>query len=146
MILSLISQHRMIHHFNMEKSVQIAKSVLAKMFKIDVIHFDKHISRYANINEARRFLIYYLIKELGVKYLHIKHHVPALTNHATAIHHFKKMEQLMDVEWITKQRYDEFISKMDTEGHIHLMKDYTDAIKEMQLIKSRLKTLKEMIE
>ena len=142
----MISQHLMMHHFRMEKSIQIAKSVLAKMFNINVIHFDKHVSRSANINEARRFLIYYLIKELDVKYLHMKYHVPALTNHATAIHHFKKMEQLMDVEWITRQRYDEFRMKMDTEGHSHLLKDYTDAIQEMQLIKSRLKSLKEMIE
>ena len=134
------------HHFKMEKSVQIAKSVLANMFNIDVIHFDKHVSRSANINEARRFLIYYLVKELNVKYLHMKHHVPALTNHATAIHHFKKMEQLMDVEWITRQRYDEFKKKMDTEGHSHLLKDYTNAIKEMHMIKDRLEKLKDMIE
>mgnify|MGYP003657124742 CR=1 FL=1 len=132
-------------HSNMDKSIQIAKSVLANIFKIDVIHFEKHITRSASVNEARRFLIYYLIKECGIKHLHMKYYIPSLINHATSIHHYRKMEQLMEVEWMTKKTYEDFKTKMENEGHTHLMHDYTKAIKEMQMIHTRLATLKKLI-
>tara|TARA_R110002051_G_scaffold317283_1_gene398301 strand:- start:212 stop:601 length:390 start_codon:yes stop_codon:yes gene_type:complete len=129
----------------MEKSILIAKSVLAKMFNIEIIHFEKHLSRSANINEARRFLIYYLYKECNIKHLHMKKHVPALQNHATSIHHFKKMTDLMSFEKHTKNLYTDFRTIMINHGHSHLMKDYIDAVKDLEVIQNRLSTLKKMI-
>ena len=139
------------HRFNentiliMEKTIHIAKSVLSKMFKIHPCHFEKNISRSTNVVEARRFLIYYLVKECDIRYLHIKRFIPALDNHATAIHHFKKMENLMDVEWQTRSMYESFRMKMNNEGHTHLLKDYTEAVKELKMVQVRLDTLKKMI-
>lgn len=133
------------HHFKMEKSIQIAKSVLANMFKIETIHFEKHLSRSANINEARRFLIFYLYTECNIKHLHMKKYVPALTNHATSIHHFRKMTDLMEMEKGTKNLYTEFRTTMIDHGHSHLMKDYTNAVQDLAVIQNRLSTLKKMI-
>ena len=129
----------------MEKSIQIAKSVLGKMFNIDPIHFEKHITRTARVNEARRFLIYYLYAECNIKHQHMKKHVPALQNHATSIHHFRKMSDLMELEKETKNLYAEFRTTMIDHGHSHLMKDYTNAVQDLQVIQNRLSTLKKMI-
>lgn len=129
----------------MEKSIQIAKSVLGNMFNIQTIHFEKHLSRSANINEARRFLIYYLFTECNIKHLHMKQYVPALQNHATSIHHFRKMSDLMEIENETKNLYSEFRTTMIEHGHSHLMKDYTNAVQDLAVIQNRLEKLKKMI-
>jgi len=129
----------------MEKSIQIAKSVLGNMFNIETIHFEKHLSRSANINEARRFLIYYLYSECNIKHLHMKQYVPALQNHATSIHHFRKMADLMEIENETKNLYAEFRTTMIDHGHSHLMKDYTNAVQDLAVIQNRLEKLKKMI-
>ena len=50
----------------------------------------------------------------------MKYYIPALINHATSIHHYRKMEQLMEVEWRTKKTYEDFKTKMETEGHSHI--------------------------
>jgi hypothetical protein len=129
----------------MEKSIQIAKSVLGNMFKIETIHFEKHLSRSANINEARRFLIFYLYTECKIKHLHMKKYIPALQNHATSIHHFRKMSDLMEMEVNTRNLYDEFKTTMIEQGHSHLMNDYTNAVQDLAAIQNRLSTLKKMI-
>ena len=129
----------------MEKTIHIAKSVLSKMFKIHPCHFEENKTRSISVVEARSFLVYYLVKECDVRYLHVKKFIPSLKNHATAIHHFKKMENLMDVEWETRSKWDHFRHTMDKEGHTHLMKDYTEAVKELKMVQTRLDNLKKMI-
>ena len=130
---------------NMERTIQMAKSVLADIFKINAIHFEKHITRTSNVIEARRFLIYYLFKECGIKHLHMKNFIPALKNHATSIHHFKKMSELMGIEPPTRRSYENFQNKMEKDGHNILIKDYTTAIKELSIVQDRLELLKKMI-
>ena len=115
------------------------------MFGISEIHFEKHISRKSDVNEARRFLVYYLVRECGIKYSYVKNHVPSLTNHATAIHHVKIMEQYMKNEPKTKESYEKFRITMETEGQTHLVRDYQKALVEMESIKLRLKTLKKLV-
>lgn len=115
------------------------------MFKIETIHFEKHLSRSANINEARRFLIFYLYTECKIKHLHMKKYIPALQNHATSIHHFRKMSDLMEMEVNTRNLYDEFKTTMIEQGHSHLMNDYTNAVQDLAAIQNRLSTLKKMI-
>ena len=56
-----------------------------------------------------------------------------------------KMENLMDVEWQTRSMYESFRMKMNNEGHTHLLKDYTEAVKELKMVQVRLDTLKKMI-
>ncbi len=140
-----LKRRTILFHSRMEKSIQMAKSALAEIFQINAIHFEQHTSRTTKVIEARRFLIYYLFSECGIKHLHMKKYVPALKNHATSIHHYKKMKELMDVEPETERSYDNFRAKMEKEGHNLLMKDYTKAIREMALVQERLETLKKMI-
>jgi|10_taG_2_1085330.scaffolds.fasta_scaffold00277_29 chromosomal replication initiation ATPase DnaA len=92
----------------MENTILKAKLILAQMFGIGKIHFEKHKSRKTNINEARRFLIYFLRKELNVTFTEICKYVPALTNHATAMHHHKRMKELLEVEAPILRKYEEF--------------------------------------
>ena len=129
----------------MERNIEIAKSVLSSMFGISEIHFEKHISRKTKVNEARRFLVYYLVRECGVKYSYVKDYIPALTNHATAIHNVKTMKNYMKVEKDTKLKYETFRDKMETEGQTHLVRDYQKAIREMEIIKLKIKTLKKLV-
>ena len=129
----------------MDRAIKIAKSVLSNMFDVSEIHFEKHLTRRANVNEARRFLVYYLVRECGVKYSYVKNYVPALTNHATAIHHVKLMVQYMKNEPRTKLMYEKFRATMETEGHTHLVRDYERAIVEMETLKIKLLTLKKLV-
>ena len=96
----------LLFHSKMEKSIQMAKSVLCDIFGINSSHFEKHTSRSQHIIEARRFLIYYLFSECGIKHLHMKKHIPALKNHATSIYHYKKMKELMEMERPTEREYE----------------------------------------
>ena len=120
----------------MERTIKIAKSVLSSMFGISEMHFEKHVSRKTNINEARRFLVYYLVRECGIKYAYVKNHIPSLTNHATAIHHVKIMNQYMKNEPKTKEMYEKFRITMETEGQTHLVKDYQKALLTMKPMQS----------
>ena len=102
------------HRFNentiliMEKTIHIAKSVLSKMFKIHPCHFEENKTRSISVVEARRFLVYFLVKELGVRPTHIKWFVPCLTNHASALHHIKKMEWFIKTEKGKQEEYEDF--------------------------------------
>ena len=92
----------------MESTILKAKLILAQMFGIRKSHFEKHKSRKTNVNEARRFLIYFLRKELKITFTEICKYVPALTNHATAIHHYKRMKELLSVDKRQLRQYEEF--------------------------------------
>ena len=133
------------HLSNMDKTIQMAKSVLADIFQINTMHFETHVTRTSNVIEARRFLIYYLFTECGIKHLHMKQFVPALKNHATSIHHYKKMKELMEIEQPTELAYENFRTKMEKEGNNLLMKDYIKAVREMKMVQERLAILKKMI-
>lgn len=140
-----LKKKTLLFHFKMNKSIQMAKSVLADIFKINSNHFEKHTTRTTNVIEARRFLIYYLVTECGIKHLHMKKYIPALKNHATSIHHYNKMKELMDIEKPLEKSYLEFKKKMEKDGHSLLMKDYTKAVREMAIVQARLESLKKMI-
>ena len=75
----------------------------------------------------------------------MKKYVPALKNHATSIHHYNKMKDLMSIELPLEKEYVNFKNKMTKEGHTLLMKDYMKAVHELSVVQTRLKTLKKMI-
>ena len=85
-----------------------AKLVLANMFNINISNFEIHTTRRIEVVEARRFLVYFLRDELGLTYQKIAKLIPAISNHATAIHHYKKLTELMDVERKTAEKYNAF--------------------------------------
>ena len=89
-------------------TVLIAKGRLAEKFDVNLEDFNQKTSREAKVVEARRFLVYFLIKELGVRPTHIKWFVPCLTNHASALHHIKKMEWFIKTEKGKKEEYEDF--------------------------------------
>ncbi len=129
----------------MEKSLIIAKSILSDMFDVPTIHFNEKISRKFKYNECRRFLVYYLVKECSVKYANVSSYIPALTNHATAIHHCKKMEDMLSIEPRTQRLWLEFTEKMDKEGQTHLIKDYESASTKLLELKLKVRNLKRML-
>ena len=141
-MISALDQKRL---SKMDKTIQMAKSVLAEMFQINIEHFEKHTTRTTNVAEARRFLIYYLIQECNVKHLHVKHFIPALKNHATSIHHFNKMKDLISIERQTKETYLEFKERMEKDGHTLLVKEYQKVVQEYNEVAEKLATLKNMI-
>lgn len=129
----------------MDKSITIAKSILSDMFEISSVHFETHLSREFKVNEARRFLVYYLVQVCHIKYAHVVNYVPSLKNHATAIHHCRKMEDMLSIEPRTQRLWLSFSEKMETEGQDHLIKDYEKATNKILELKIKLQNLKKLI-
>ena len=92
----------------MEKTVLRAKCILAEMFDVNISHFEVNVSRAKNVVEARRFLTYFLCTELEINYSDISRLIPAITNHATAIHHTKLLRRYLDVEAPLLRKYEAF--------------------------------------
>jgi len=81
--------------YELGDTVKMAKLKLCEKFNVKMEDFEKKTSRKANVIEARRFLIYFLVRDLEVRPSHVKWFIPSLQNHATALHHLKKMEHFM---------------------------------------------------
>ena len=91
---------------------EMAKSVLCNMFNIresDIVFMK---SRKYNINEARRYFIYYLFWHKGVKHYHMKNHVFGL-HHSTSIYHVKKMRDMLINYSDVRERFLYFIYQAD---------------------------------
>ena len=129
----------------MDKSITIAKSILSNMFGISSVHFETHSSRKFKVNEARRFLVYYLVKVCKIKYVHVVNYVPSLKNHATAIHHCRKMQDMLSLEPRSQRLWLSFCEKMETEGQDHLIQDYEKVTNHILELKMKLQNLKQMI-
>ena len=129
----------------MDKTIAIAKCTLAEIFDINIIEFDRKITRRRNVIEARRFLIFFLADELGMKFLHIPKEMKSITSHATAMHHFYKMIDLLRLEEKTRSKYLEFKNLMQEKGLNTLQ---SELVKQKQIQKFaswNIKQLKEMI-
>mgnify|MGYP003146239550 CR=1 FL=1 len=98
----------------MHTTIEIAKYTLADIFKIRKEEFDMPLTRKREVVEARRFLIYFLCKELGLRFSHIPKHMKCIKSHATAMHHYYKMIDLMGMkhEETTKIKYTNFKNQM----------------------------------
>ena len=94
--------------YEIEDTVRIAKFKLCDKFSVEFDDFEINTSRKANVIEARRFLIYFLVRELEVRPTHIKYFIPSIQNHGTALHHLKKMEDFMGLEVGKCEQYDDF--------------------------------------
>ena len=91
-----------------DERIKTAKEILCKMFKVDVLNLENNISRKRNIIEARRFFIYYLRNEIIMPYHRIKDYIKGL-DHATAMHHCKKLKELLQYEKTLRNKYHTFI-------------------------------------
>ena len=80
----------------MDKTIEIAKCTLANIFGIKKEEFDRSITRKSNVVEARRYLIYFLVNELNLKFVNVPLKMKCISTHSSAIHHFYKMIYLME--------------------------------------------------
>mgnify|MGYP003647065854 FL=1 len=130
----------------MEKTIEIAKCTLADMFEIRKESFDVN-NRKAPVIEAKRFLIYFLVNELGIKFLHIPNHIKSIKSHATAMHHFYKMIDLMDMkhESNTTLKYMKFKNMMVEKGMDKLERELIKQIDLKKVVTWNIKQLKNMI-
>ena len=94
----------------LNKRIIQARESLCKIFNIKAKFLKKNICRKRDVIDARRFLVYYMYNELGIKYYHIKKYITGL-HHATAIYQCRKLEDLLQVEKPLRKKYNEFITK-----------------------------------
>ena len=129
----------------MEKTIEIAKCTLADMFNINKEDFDRR-TRKAPVIEARRFLIYFLVNELNFKFINVPNELKSITNHATVMHHFYKMMELMGIEEKTKLKYINFKNQMIEKGMNHLEKELYNQYALKKTINWNIEQLKGMID
>lgn len=129
----------------MDKTIEIAKCTLADMFNINKEDFDRR-TRKAPVIEARRFLIYFLVNELNFKFINVPNELKSITNHATVMHHFYKMMELMKIEEKTKLKYINFKNQMLEKGMNHLEKELYNQYALKKTINWNIEQLKGMID
>ena len=132
----------------MDKTIEIAKCVLADMFDFRKDEFDRKITRKRNVTEARRFLIYFLIDELKLKFSDIPKKMKCITSHATAMHHFYKMQNFMDLkhEKSTRIQYLEFKTMMVVKGMDRLENELKRQEELKHLCSINIEYLKKMLD
>tara|TARA_R110001583_G_scaffold80387_2_gene215962 strand:+ start:1382 stop:1783 length:402 start_codon:yes stop_codon:yes gene_type:complete len=94
-----------------DRMVDTAITILAKMYNVPEEQLRKVGSRKRQIMEARRLLIFYLNRFIGIKHLHMKQYIKGLC-HATSIHHCNKMEWFILYDIESRAAYDDFQEKM----------------------------------
>ena len=91
-----------------ENRIEKAKEILSEMFNIDKFYLENNTCRKRNIIEARRFFIYYLRNEIVMPYHRVRDYVKGL-DHATAMHHCKKLPGLMEFDKTVRYKYYKFL-------------------------------------
>tara|TARA_R110001583_G_scaffold41335_2_gene131616 strand:+ start:18453 stop:18866 length:414 start_codon:yes stop_codon:yes gene_type:complete len=131
----------------LDKTIEIAKCTLADMFNISKDDIDRR-TRKAPVIEARRFLIFFLVNELNFKFIDVPKQIKSITNHATVLHHFYKMMNLLEMkhEKNTKLKYMEFKNQMLEKGLNYLEKELYSQYALKKTINWNIKQLKDMID
>ena len=131
----------------MDKTIEIAKCTLADMFNIKKEELEKK-GRKGAVIEARRFFIYFLVNELNFKFIDVPKEIKGITHHATVLHHFYKMSDLLDLkhENPTKLKYMNFKNQMIEKGMDKLEKELHKQYGMKKTINWNIKQLKKMID
>ena len=129
----------------MESTIQRAKLLLAEHFKINVIHFDKRLSRERAVVEARRFIVYFLRNELEFTYIEIVNSLGSITNHATAIHHYRRMKELLEIEKPIRNYYAKFIVKVFGNDDMILEQEVLVLTNERKQLNKKIIKLKKLL-
>lgn len=132
-------------HSKMNKTIEIAKCTLADYFNINIKEFESGRCRKKNIIEAKRFLIYFMISELGIKFFYVKDYVPSYTSHCIAMYHYYKMIDMMEYEPDTKEKYENFKTLLLSKGTDKLEGELIRQRHLRKSISSNIKQLKKMI-
>ena len=98
----------MTYHFKLTvEKFELALSALEEMYRVPKKQIVTMSCRQRNIVEARRMLIYYLYNVVGVKHNHMHRYIEGI-NHATSIHHCKKLKELIDIYPSEQRLFNEF--------------------------------------
>ncbi len=62
-----------------------ARNILCHMFNVDKFYLENNTCRKRNVIDARRFLVYYMNRELEIPYMRLKDYIKGM-HHATGIH------------------------------------------------------------
>ena len=100
------------HSKNIENIKNSAVPILCEMFNCQEDQILDMKSRKHNIIQAKRFLIYYLHRALNVKHHHMNKYIKNI-NHATSIHHVKKLDGFLDFDISTKNDYKIFVNHLE---------------------------------
>jgi len=131
----------------MEKTIEMAKCTLSEMFQIKRDDIDIR-TRKREVVEARRFLIYFMIMELGIKFSFVPLYLKSIRSHASAMHHHYKMMDLLNMQHEKKLRsdYENFKSRILTDGLGELEQELNRQIILKREISNKIKQLKKMID
>lgn len=129
----------------MDEIVMRAKIILSNIFDIELKHFENHSTRIKDVMEARKYLMYFLRSEICMTYHQIVKYIPAITNHATVIHHCKRMEELLDVERPLIRRYNIFVDKVLNDEKYFIETEIARKINDRKKINNELYKLKKML-
>lgn len=88
-----------------------AKNILSHMFDVDKFYLENNTCRKRNVIDARRFLVYYMNRELEIPYNRLQDYIKGM-HHATGIHLCRTFEDFTigrtaDVEM--RNNYHKFI-------------------------------------
>lgn len=78
--------------FKIER-IEKARQILSEMFNIDRFYLENNTCRKRNVIDARRFLVYYMNRELQIPYMRLKDYIKGM-HHSTGIHLCKTFEQM----------------------------------------------------
>ena len=70
--------------FKIER-IDKARQILSEMFDVDRFYLENNTCRKRNVIDARRFLVYYMNRELQIPYMRLKDYIKGM-HHATGIH------------------------------------------------------------
>ena len=131
----------------MEKTIEIAKLTLAEFFNIKKEEFDLK-TRKRQVIEARRFLIYFMVSELGIKFNEVKNYLKSLKSHASAMHHYYKMMDLLSMkhERTLQQNYLNFKKSIKENGLGELEQELQKQMMAKREITLNIKQLKKLID
>ena len=131
----------------MKKTIEIAKCTLADMFNIRREQLD-YRTREREVIEARRFLIYFLVNELGIKFYYVPKYIKSIKSHATAMHHYYKLRDLFEMkhEARTKLKYIKFKNLVVEKGMDKLERELSKQMELKKVVNWNIKQLKQMID
>ena len=105
------------HSKNIDNIKNLAVPILCEMFNCKADQILDMKSRKHNIIQAKRFLIYYLNRALNVKHNHMNKYIKNI-DHATSIHHVKKLDNFLDFDKETIRDYEIFINHLENNTSI----------------------------
>ena len=129
----------------MKEIVLRAKTILSQMFDISPIHFERHSSREVAVVNARRFLIKFLRDDFMMTFQDICKTIPALRNHATAIHHHKVCTNEIELYKRKKAKYELFSNELIHHPNNLIEREIMQLTDERKKINNQLYKLKKLL-